>query len=77
MKKTIILMAGLSLMMNTSCNQEPKMPTDEEIAQKVQDKYGAELNTLKELKKMQCDESIHQQVSERLAASQTPAPATK
>lgn len=77
MKKTIILMAGLSLMMTTSCNQEPKMPTDEEIAQKVQDKYGAELNTLKELKKMQCDESINQQVSERLAASQTPAPATK
>lgn len=77
MKKTIILMAGMSLMMTTSCNQEPKMPTDEEIAQKVQDKYGAELNTLKELKKMQCDESINQQVSERLAASQTPAPATK
>ncbi|MBL7789877.1 MAG: hypothetical protein JNL75_08650 [Chitinophagales bacterium] len=77
MKRTIILMAGLSLMMTTSCNQEPKMPTDEEIAQKVQDKYGAELNTLKELKKMQCDESINQQVSERLAASQTPAPATK
>ena len=54
-----------------SCKQEPKMPTDAEIAQKVQDKYGAELSTLKEYKKMQCNETLNQQVSERLAATKS------
>lgn len=66
MKRTILILAVMGLIMTTSCNQEPKMPTDAEIAQKVQDKYGAELNTLKELKKMQCDETLNQKVSERL-----------
>jgi hypothetical protein len=41
----------MGLIMTKSYNQEPKMPTDAEILQKVQDKYAAELNTMKELKK--------------------------
>ena len=73
MKKTFLTISTLGLLFAASCNQEPKMPSEAEIAQKVQDKYGAELNTLKELKQMQCDESINQKVSERLAA----VPATK
>jgi len=73
MKKTILILAGMGLIMTTGCNLEPKMPTDAEIAQKVQDKYGAELSTLKELKTMQCDETLNQKVSERLA----PAPDVK
>jgi len=68
MKKTFAMMSSMMLLLITSCNQEPKMPTQEEITQKVQDKYGAELNTLKELKKMQCDETLHQKVSERLTS---------
>ncbi len=77
MKKIVLTISTLGLLCATSCNQEPKMPTEAELVQKVQDKYGAELSTLKELKKMQCDESINQQVSERLAATQTPATAVK
>jgi hypothetical protein len=45
------------------------MPSADELAQKVQDKYGEELTTLKDLKKMQCNEAMSQQVSERLAAA--------
>lgn len=73
MKKALLIISPLALFLVASCNQEPKMPTEAEIAQKVQDKYGAELNTLKELKKMQCDETLNQKVSERL----TPAAPTK
>lgn len=69
MKKTFLTISTLGLLLAASCNQEPKMPTEAEIAQKVQDKYGAELNTLKELKKMQCDETLNQKVSERLTPS--------
>jgi hypothetical protein len=68
MKKQIItLFATISIL--TSCNQEPQMPSADELAQKVQDKYGEELTTLKDLKKMQCNEAMSQQVSERLAAA--------
>ena len=49
------------------------MPTEEEIAQKVTDKYGAELTTLQELKQMQCNETMNQKVSERLTAAAAPA----
>jgi hypothetical protein len=77
MKKTFLTISIIGLFIASSCNQEPKMPSEEEIGQKVQDKYGAELNTLKELKKMQCEESINQKVSERLAASQATVPASK
>lgn len=72
MKNTIITCGLFGLLSALSCKQEPVMPTDAEIAQKVQDKYGAELNTLKELKQMQCNESMNQQVSERLMAATTP-----
>lgn len=71
-KKISILCCGMVLAL-TSCKQEPKMPTDEEIAQKVQDKYGAELTTLQELKTMQCNETLNAKVAERLAASAAPA----
>lgn len=73
MKKIILSVSAISMML-LSCNQQPAMPTDAEIAQKVQDKYGAELSTLRELKQMQCNETINQQVSERLAAAASPAP---
>lgn len=66
MKKLILLSVSGALLLAIGCKQEPKMPTEEEIAQKVQDKYGAELNTLRELKKMQCDETFDHKVSERL-----------
>lgn len=69
MKKSLFTILSLGLILVSSCNQESKLPSDEEIAQKVQDKYGAELNTLKELKKMQCEETLNQQVSERLSAA--------
>lgn len=73
-KKILFISAALSIIVaNTSCKQEPKMPTEAEISQKVQDKYGAELSTLKELKKMQCEETMNQKVSERLAATTQPA----
>lgn len=71
MKKIFVMMSSAVVLLAVGCNQEPKMPTEEEIAQKVQDKYGAELNTLKELKKMQCDETLHQKVSERLTSTAT------
>lgn len=74
MKKKILFASSLLALGIISCKQEPKMPTDEEIAQKVTDKYGAELTTLQELKQMQCNETLNQKVSERLAAA---APATK
>ena len=77
MKKTFLTISTLGLLFAASCNQEPKMPSEAEIAQKVQDKYGAELKNLQDLKKLQCDESINQKVSERLANSQVVAPATK
>lgn len=73
MKKKILFVSSLLALGIISCNQEPKMPTDEEIAQKVTDKYGAELSTLQELKQMQCNETMNQQVSERLTAAQAPA----
>lgn len=73
MKKKILFISSVLALGIISCNQEPKMPTDEEIAQKVADKYGAELSTLQELKQMQCNETMNQQVSERLTAAQTPA----
>lgn len=69
MKKKIIFCALLGLGLY-SCKQEPKMPTDEEITQKVMDKYGAELKTLEELKTMQCNETLNAKVAERLAATQ-------
>ena len=72
-KQIIILFASMSIL--ASCNQEPQMPSADELAQKVQDKYGAELTTLKDLKKMQCNETMSQQVSERLAAPAPAAPA--
>jgi membrane carboxypeptidase/penicillin-binding protein PbpC len=68
MKKTnliAMLLAG-AMLATISCKQEAPMPTEAEIAQKVEDKYGAELTTLKELKKMQCDETKNQEVSKRL-----------
>jgi hypothetical protein len=72
MKKTkiIAMLVGAALLSHISCKQEAPMLTDAEIAQKVEDKYGAELSTLKELKKMQCDETIHQEVSKRLTEAQ-------
>jgi hypothetical protein len=76
MKKLTIytFLIGVAMLSVVSCKQEAPMPSDAEIAQKIQDKYGAELSTLKELKKMQCDETIHQEVSKRLTeASAAPA----
>lgn len=77
MKKKIFYVSAVFMAITaiSSCKQEPKMPTDAEIAQKVQDKYGAELNTLRDLKKMQCDETLNQKVGERLAAAQATTPA--
>lgn len=81
MKKTLIALSFIAMgtLAIQSCKQEPKMPSEEEIAQKVTDKYGAELNTLKDLRKMECEATINQKVSEKLAAdaaAATPA-ATK
>ena len=39
MKKTFLTISTLGLLFAASCNQEPKMPSEAEIAQKVQDKY--------------------------------------
>ena len=77
MKKTFFTISTLGLLFTSSCNQEPKIPSEAELTQKVHDKYGAELKNLQDLKKLQCDESINQKVSERLANSQVAAPATK
>lgn len=69
MKKSTIytLLLVAATLSVVSCKQEAVMPSDAEIAQKVQDKYGAELSTLKELKKMQCEETMSQEVSKRLS----------
>jgi len=79
MKKKILYASAILMAVTaiSSCKQEPKMPTDAEIAQKVQDKYGAELKNLSDLKKMQCDETMNQQVSERLAAAAQATTPTK
>lgn len=71
MSKKILALSIVALGLLGSCKQDAAMPSDAEIAQKVQDKYGAELTTLQELKKMQCDESIDMKVSERLLADTT------
>jgi hypothetical protein len=73
MKKNILFVSSILALSILSCKQEPKMPSDEEIAQKVTDKYGAELTTLQELKQMQCNETLNQKVSEQLAATATPS----
>lgn len=69
MKKSTIytLLLVAATLSVVSCKQEAVMPSDAEIAQKVQDKYGAELSTLKELKKMQCEETLNQEVSKKLS----------
>lgn len=71
MKKTTIytFLIGFAMLATVSCKQEAAMPSEAEIAQKMQDRYGAELTTLKELKKMQCDETMNQEVSKRLSES--------
>lgn len=63
----ITMLMGAALITTLSCKQEAAMPTEAEIAQKVEDKYGAELSTLKELEAMKCNETLNQEVSKRLA----------
>ncbi len=64
----------MTLLALASCKQEPTMPSDAEITQKMTDKYGAELQNLKDLRQSQCNETLNQKVGERLAAAAAPAP---
>ena len=48
-KQIIILFASLSVI--AGCNQEPQRLSADKLTQKVQDKYGADLTTIKDLKK--------------------------
>ncbi len=71
-KQIIILFASLSVL--ADCNQEPQRPSADKLTQKVQDKYGADLTAIKDLKKMQWYEAMSQQVSERLAGADPATP---
>lgn len=68
MKKNIVLGFGIMVatILVTSCNQEPKYPSQEELSQKVQDKYGAELNNLRELRTMECEQGMSDKINAKL-----------
>lgn len=61
---SIVLLTFMSL--TISCNEGPTYPSDEELAQKVTDKYGAELDNLKELREMECETTIDDRIEEKL-----------
>lgn len=68
MKKISIIPIALVALMSLaiSCNEGPKYPSDEELSQKVTDKYGAELSNLRELREMECETSIDDRIEAKL-----------
>ncbi len=67
MKQSILLgivCAGMALVI--SCQQGPKFPSDEEMTQKMNDKYGAELANLRELRQMECEKVMSDKINAKL-----------